>query len=760
MLTARSYGGSGSYPTAQVVLKGQASPPMSARALAPCSVQALPTPARSMASAARYAMDVSAQMPYGQAARAGPPPPVPSSRGIPPRSPVLTSRSDTPRMASGSYAPPPLRGATTPSMPVFQPQRQRSASAAALPGMRRPRPEAAVHNTGSFVPVASVVTNPMASPELAPRAEVCVQEDLPPFMRGGDMRLPPPRVQPPAMGAAQSWSPPLRRDEAQGPPAGFPQCQSLVVDMATPSWAPPPVATAAPVTQQDLQRGLPQCQSLVVDMSHPQRGLPQCQSLVVDMNAPGNLHPQMNQGLPQCQSLVVDMGAGAGLPQSQSLVVDAAQAASGTALPQCQSLVVDMGHAAAPPQGVAGCQTMIATPETQQMAAIAQRFAPNNQQNIANCQSMVATYPEYMLAQGKKHQAEYGPLRFASAFHSRQHPAKSHTGIPNADAVLEGIDYLGVADGVSGVHGLGLRPDALPWELLRSCGKKLFAAAAKDEPKANADLGAWLVDLIQESYDATEELGATTLLLAALKGSNLVTACLGDSAILVLRPTSINPLRLQSIFKTEPGRYDARRPVQVQRLQGLDVAGAHEVIKGAVIGMNVVQPGDMLVLGSDGLFDNLSDDDITQVIEKCCCEATGSSEELQQAATNLVDLAIARVRTGRNDSNQQPWQQNSGTVPANNADDTTALVAMIQAEAVAPVAEVVSQLDIDQDRRKRQVGKKRNKNGLFSTCGVSLDRMVTDGARGSSARGQGSKSRSMSAGAVPRGKNKEECVIS
>ena len=136
------------------------------------------------------------------------------------------------------------------------------------------------------------------------------------------------------------------------------------------------------------------------------------------------------------------------------------------------------------------------------------------------------------------------------------------TGIPNADAVLEGIDYVGIADGVSGVHALGLTPDALPWELLRYCGKGLFAAAAKGEPKVKKtekhekQMGEWLINLIQEAFDFTEEHGATTLLLAAIKGNDLVTACLGDSGILILRPVSYSPLRLQPIFKTEPGRFD------------------------------------------------------------------------------------------------------------------------------------------------------------------------------------------------------------
>lgn len=58
------------------------------------------------------------------------------------------------------------------------------------------------------------------------------------------------------------------------------------------------------------------------------------------------------------------------------------------------------------------------------------------------------------------------------------------------------------------------------------------------------------------------------MLLAAIKGTDLVTACLGDSAILVLRPVSFVPLRLKTIFKTEPGRFDERRPVQVTRPLG------------------------------------------------------------------------------------------------------------------------------------------------------------------------------------------------
>jgi len=328
------------------------------------------------------------------------------------------------------------------------------------------------------------------------------------------------------------------------------------------------------------------------------------------------------------------------------------------------------------------------------------------------------------------------PLRFVSGSASRQHPAKMHTGIVNADAVDEGACHLGICDGVSGVHHLGIPVDELPRELLRSCqtvldeeanAEALQAAGEADargrrasrsrrrssrfagKPAARRDSGSggaqqgepeddgtWLVGVIQRAYDATEAFGATTLLLAALRGSDLVAACLGDCALLVLRPCASAPMRLRAVFKTEPGRYDSRRPVQVQRLQGFSSSHAHAVIQGAMVSTTPVQPGDYLILGSDGLFDNLPDDDIIRTVERCCGPAAlggswqhqvqqqaavlPSQDRLRGAATALVDLAISRVRLDQLDSTQtQPWSA-QGDVPANNADDTTAVVALVTEE--------------------------------------------------------------------------------
>lgn len=291
---------------------------------------------------------------------------------------------------------------------------------------------------------------------------------------------------------------------------------------------------------------------------------------------------------------------------------------------------------------------------------------------------------------------------FVSASSSRQHPAKTSTGIVNADAVEEGLTHLGgrrdlrahlrcrgVCDGVSGVQHLGIPPDELPKELLRSCRARLQLWSRRE---SELDDGPWLTSLIEEAYAHTRLYGATTLLLAVLRGSSLVTANLGDCALLVLRPCGFHPLRLRPVFKTEPGRYDARRPVQVQRLHGFSDSNAHVVIQGAMVSTTPVQHGDLLVLGSDGLFDNLRDEDIQRTVERCCSPPSPadagwrvpSPVQLKQTATALVDFAIASVKLERPEAEKAgPWIARGGDVPANNADDTTALVAVVVAPADA-----------------------------------------------------------------------------
>jgi len=154
------------------------------------------------------------------------------------------------------------------------------------------------------------------------------------------------------------------------------------------------------------------------------------------------------------------------------------------------------------------------------------------------------------------------------------------------------------------------------------------------------DDGYWLIDLMKDSYDSTKSMGATTMLMAAIHNSgSLVTANIGDCALLVLRvipAAGQSPAHLQAIFKTKPTRYAATKPVQVQRLPHIPEERTHTVIKGSKLETCLVQSGDYVVMGSDGLFDNLQDEDIQRVVAKHCpMDRAASTAVLNEAAAAL-----------------------------------------------------------------------------------------------------------------------------
>lgn len=323
------------------------------------------------------------------------------------------------------------------------------------------------------------------------------------------------------------------------------------------------------------------------------------------------------------------------------------------------------------------------------------------------------------------------PLCFLSASASSQHPLKTASGIPNADAVEEGRNHLGLCDGVSGVFNLGIPPHELPKDLLNKCGEVLRDVLRSGRFRNELDdAGDWLRKAVQNAYEQTQALGATTLLLAALKDNQLWTACLGDSALLVLRPTALRPLRLHPVLRTTPGRYDAQRPIQVQRLPEISCAQVRSVIEGALIKRFYVRPGDVIVLGSDGLFDNLEDHEITKIIQETWdsrfsgpgpqTNALPTRADLARIAQCLVNAAIKGVSAAR---------------PNSNADDTTALVALVlQDELLTAPSEVVSML------MESYLGDEN--------CPVPTETTVADsrGPRPHSRQSRGYEARSRSAG--------------
>jgi serine/threonine protein phosphatase PrpC len=138
------------------------------------------------------------------------------------------------------------------------------------------------------------------------------------------------------------------------------------------------------------------------------------------------------------------------------------------------------------------------------------------------------------------------------------------------------------------------------------------------------------ISLLKEAYEETESFGSTTVLLAALDNSTkihgklhpmIAVLSIGDCELLMLRRTNGRQNDLEAVFHTEMQRidYNVQTPLQLARVDGridedFDESIALEVIeKGSAVHCVSAYEGDILIMGSDGVFDNLFLDEIVEI---------------------------------------------------------------------------------------------------------------------------------------------------
>merc|ERR1719473_2119405 len=129
----------------------------------------------------------------------------------------------------------------------------------------------------------------------------------------------------------------------------------------------------------------------------------------------------------------------------------------------------------------------------------------------------------------------------------------------------------------------------------------------------------------------TEAMGSTTVLTAIMDNSTkihgklhpMIAVCsIGDCEIVILRRGQDG--RLQLVFHTEMQRIDgnAQSPLQLARVDDtvdpdFDESIAIEVIeRGSAVHCVSAFEGDIVMLGTDGVFDNLFVDEIVGICEE------------------------------------------------------------------------------------------------------------------------------------------------
>ncbi len=225
------------------------------------------------------------------------------------------------------------------------------------------------------------------------------------------------------------------------------------------------------------------------------------------------------------------------------------------------------------------------------------------------------------------------------------------------------VTYLGIADGVGSWAGSGVDPANFSTRLMSLVG--LVAEQHADEGGEPPSPVAVLIQA-WEAIQTERVTGSSTALIGGLDHAynQFATANLGDSGALVLRKaTTSSGLGTMDVARGgELGAWDVvfrtgqqlrsfNQPYQLGYADGAS-SGEGEAFdrpESADVARTPVQEGDILVLASDGLFDNMHEDELLQVVENwedkwgdeaAQGQGSGTDDCMERLASALADRAF------------------------------------------------------------------------------------------------------------------------
>ncbi|OEL20889.1 putative protein phosphatase 2C 23 [Dichanthelium oligosanthes] len=241
-----------------------------------------------------------------------------------------------------------------------------------------------------------------------------------------------------------------------------------------------------------------------------------------------------------------------------------------------------------------------------------------------------------------------------------------------------GAGVVGVVDGVGGYRKRGvdahLRNRAFFQPNLSFVGafaRALIANAFAEAKRAFTEGGAPVCPytLLRSAHEeAARSLtpGASTAVIVSLDGATLRWACVSDSAFAVLRGGRI-------VHRSRPQEHRFNCPYQ------LSATGADRVADADVGGMPVVD-GDVVVIGTDGLFDNVLDVELEHLVRK----GTELGLSLQNMADNIAatacEISFGWLVHSPSTSSTESWRNNEEGAErfyGGKVDDITVVVAFI-----------------------------------------------------------------------------------
>ncbi|ODV89670.1 hypothetical protein CANCADRAFT_32856 [Tortispora caseinolytica NRRL Y-17796] len=206
------------------------------------------------------------------------------------------------------------------------------------------------------------------------------------------------------------------------------------------------------------------------------------------------------------------------------------------------------------------------------------------------------------------------------------------------DAVYADEHILAVADGVGAWNTKGSGQPALWSRLLVGYGAE--EVAKRRASGAGTGYG-WMIEPLSRAYERTKQecarrgvRGTTTIAFGSLVYQQLHIAALGDARIWLLRPTQIEDEQGHEIatFAVVYSNHEQWHWFDCPRQLGTNsVDTIKEHCETAVV---PVRKGDLVIVSSDGLSDNLWE---PEIVEIC-------TEGLQKGIQNTAELLLDRAR--------------------------------------------------------------------------------------------------------------------
>jgi protein phosphatase PTC7 len=290
----------------------------------------------------------------------------------------------------------------------------------------------------------------------------------------------------------------------------------------------------------------------------------------------------------------------------------------------------------------------------------------------------------------------YSAVKLLFGGHMIAHPKARDaplTPLGSADAyfVETEAQCFGLADGVGEWTTFGLDASLFPTELMLGCRHSLLYKLSS-LPADSSEVIDEMVSALNDAEAQTSSFGSSTALLGLCKEGTLHVIYVGDSSFMVLRKRENG---LATVYRSVEQQHCFNCPFQLARLpgsehySGLSARGLGSLVTllqksssqrqdtalDARTEVIRLQAGDILIAGTDGLFDNLYDSDIVDIVR--------ARMEMDYSDCCLPDiiareLAVKAVEKGWDSMYKSPFSRTSHKAGkqylGGKLDDTTVVV--------------------------------------------------------------------------------------